>query len=150
MAYNGADAAHVGLSFLGAMKLEGGWEAVGRVDWLDDHKNGGWRGFEEDCATLDDGMGVGMAPATCGDYRSGWGPGAVYDDAIGAWVLGDENRGSKRTAITLGLNYQFHELGLLKLEYRHDRSNLNSFYDFGSGDFKKANNTFSVQTVVKF
>jgi hypothetical protein len=150
MAFNGGDASHVGVSFLAALKLDDGWEAVGRVDWLDDHKNGGWRGYESDCGMLDDGMGVGMAPEACGDYRNGWGPGAVYDETLGSWVLGDTNRGAKRTAFTLGLNYQFHELALLKLEYRHDRSDLNTFYDLGTGGFKKNNNTFSVQTVVKF
>jgi hypothetical protein len=150
MAFNGNDASHVGVSVLGALKLEAGWEAVARLDWLDDHKNGGWRGYETDCLGMFDGMQMGMLATSCGDYRNGWGPGAYFDDVDGGWAVGNTDRGAKRTALTLGLNYQFHENAMLKLEYRHDRSDLYTFYDFNSGAFKKSNNVVAFQTVVKF
>jgi hypothetical protein len=150
MAFNGGDAGHVGLSGLVAYKLGEGWETVARIDWLDDHKNGGSRGGETDCLGIFDGTQTGVAATSCGNYRSGWGPGAYFDDVDGGWALGDQNRGAKRTALTLGLNYQFHEKALLKLEYRHDRSDLYTFYDFSSGSYKKSNNVIALQTVVKF
>ena len=150
MAYNGGDASHVGVSGLIGYKLGDGWEAVARADWLDDHKNGGWRGGETDCLGLFDGMSMGMAATSCGNYRSGWGPGVYFDKVDGGWAVGDVNRGAKRTAITLGLNYQFHSNAVLKLEYRNDRSDLYTFYDFGTGTYKKSNNVIGLQTVVKF
>ena len=150
MAFNGGEAGHVGLSGLVAYKLGGGWESVARLDWLDDHKNGGERGFETDCLGLFDGSQTATLATSCGNYRSGWGPGVYIDSVDGGWALGDPSRGAKRTALTLGLNYQFHEKGLLKIEYRHDRSDLYSFYDFSTGGYKKSNNTISMQTVVKF
>ena len=98
-----------------------------------------------------DGIQDTVAAGGCGDNRSGFGPGMV-DDGTGTntWVLGDPNRGAKRTALTLGLNYTLSDNALLKFEYRYDRSDINSFFDFNANNYKKSNSVFGVQTVVKF
>ncbi len=161
--FNGGKASHVGVSGLAAYNLGDGWEAIVRADWLDDSKNGGsnyrsgW-----DCSGLggvtgadDDGDGVydAVGADNCGDYRNGWGPALVMADPLGlgtSVMVVDGSRGPKRTALTFGLNYLINENALLKLELRHDRSDLESFYDFSSGTFKKSNTTIGAQTVVKF
>lgn len=155
-AFNGGDASHVGLSGSLAYKFTPRWEGVVRADWLDNHKNGGFGPafyWGEDDGTQglcpDDGTGTAFA-TSCGDYRNGFGPGAVFNTASGMWELGDPNRGAKRTALSFGLNYTLNESTLIKFELRHDRSDLYSFYNLSDGSYKKTNNTFAVQTVVKF
>jgi len=152
------DASHFGLSGLVAYKFAPGWEAVARADWLADHKNGGSKGFVADTGANEclgladlatDPTGATLAGA-CGDYRNGFGPGAVFDATSGLWGITDPTRGAKRTALTFGLNYQYHTNALLKFEFRHDRSDLNSFFDFTDNSYRKSNNIFGVQTVVKF
>jgi hypothetical protein len=153
------DTAHFGLSGLVAYKLAPQWELVARADWIDNHKNGGggpafYMGADDGTqgpgvGCPDDGSGAAFA-AACGDYRNGFGPGAVFNDTTGFWELGDTNRGAKRTALSFGLNYTLNESAMIKFEYRHDRSDLNSFYQLSDGSYKKTNNTFGVQTVVKF
>ena len=155
-AFNGGDASHTGISLLAAYKLTPEWEAHIRGDWLNNAKNGGGGPamLTDVCASgvtdsISGNCPDGTPPALYGDYRNGFGPGMV-SSGFGTWVLGDMNRGSKRTALTLGLNYQFHDNGLLKFEYRYDHSDLNSFVDQKDGSFKKSNSLFGVQTVVKF
>ena len=153
--FNGGDTGHKGISALTAYKFTPLFEGIVRADWLDNHKNGGGTP-----ATV---MGTNLCPADlgadptgataaadCGDYRGGFGPGTVFDTATGVWALGDPNVGAKRSALTLGLNYQYHLNGVLKFELRRDWSNLYSFREFDSGNYKKHNTTFGVQTVVSF
>lgn len=144
-AWNGGKASTVGASLLAAYKFAPRWESVARVDWLDNHKNGGLTPalYTGTCSNVIDG------DFDCGDYRNGFGPGMVFDEAAGEWRLGDESKGTKRSAYTFGVNYQIHENALLKFELRHDRSDLYSFVD-ADGSYKKYNNTLGVQTVVKF
>lgn len=158
-AFNGGDSSHFGASALAALKLTPDWEAVVRADYYDNHKNGGFgpaffwgaddgtQGPAVGCP--DDGTGLAFA-TSCGDYRNGFGPGAIFNGVSGLWELGDVNRGSKRTALTFGLNYTLSDNAFLKFELRHDRSDLFSFYDRETGSYKKSNMTFGVQTVVSF
>ena len=158
MAFNGEKASHIGASLLATYMLGDGWEAVGRLDWLDDSKNGGWRGYVEESgggeclglADLESDDTGATAAAACGDYRNGFSPQIGFDAASGVWGITNSSRGAKRTGISLGLNYTFHENAMLKFEVRHDVSDIYSFYDFDSGSFKKSNTLFAVQTVVKF
>lgn len=158
MAFNGGKASHVGASVLASYMLGEGWEAVARVDYLDDHKNGGWRGYVEEtgggeCLGLADfeaDPSGATAAAACGDHRNGFGPQLGFDTASGLWGITNSSRGAKRSAITLGMNYQLHENALLKLEVRFDRADIYAFYDFESGNFKKSNTLFAAQTVIKF
>lgn len=150
--FDGTTTGHWGASVLGAFKFTPVFEGIVRADYFDNSKGGGGTpalNFGTVCPA-DTGLdATGATPAaTCGDYRNGFGPGTVYDESIGGWAVGDITKGAKRTALTLGLNYQFHTNGLLKTELRYDRSNLNSFYDTKEGTFRKDNLIFGVQTVV--
>ena len=150
-AFNGGDASMTGVSLLAAYKLTPEWEAHIRGDYLDNGKNGGGGAaivFGTPCP--DDGTGTATLAGICGDYRSGFGPGVNYNAASGIWELGNINKGTKRTALTLGLNYQYNENALLKFEYRYDHSNLNSFVNQDFTNWKNSNSLVGVQTVVKF
>jgi len=160
--FNGDDTGHFGASVLAAYKFIPTVEGIARLDYFDNHKNGGGTPALN-FGTYDSTTGVGLCPsdlgadstgatpaAGCGDYRNGFGPGAVFDSASGTWALGNPNRGPKRKALTLGLNWQFHTNALLKTELRYDRSDLNSFYDYKDGRYRKYNTIFGVQTVVSF
>ena len=152
--FNGGDTGHWGVSVLGAYKFIPTVEGIVRADYMDNHKNGGGTPaitFGSLCPadTATDPTGATLFES-CGDYRSGFGPGAVFDETAGLWTLGDPSRGAKRTALTLGLNWQYHTNGVLKTELRYDRSDLNSFFYWNDGSFRKHNLTFGVQTVVSF
>lgn len=150
-AFNGGDASHTGISALAAYKLTPEWEAHIRGDWLSNTKNGGGNpAILIGGLCPDDGTGTATLATACGDYRNGFGPGVVFNGTSGLWELGNINRGSKRTALTLGMNYQYHDNGLLKFEYRYDHSDLNSFVDQKDGSYKKSNSLFGVQSVLKF
>lgn len=152
--FNGGDTGHWGVSVLGAYKFIPTVEGIVRADYMDNHKNGGGTpaiSFGSYCpADLATDPTGEASFAPCGDYRSGFGPGAVFDETAGLWTLGDPSRGAKRSALTLGLNWQYHTNGLLKTELRYDRSNLNSFLYWNDGRYKKHNLIFGVQTVVSF
>lgn len=157
--FNGGDTGHVGVSGLAAWKFTPRLEGVIRADWFDNHRGGGGtpaitfgeanadgiRGCPADFVTDPSGA---TQFASCGDLRNGFGPGMVQSG--GVWVLGDPNKGAKRSALTLGLNYQLYAKVLLKSELRYDRSNLYSFQRVSDGSFSKDNLTFGVQTVVGF
>lgn len=153
--FNGDTTGHWGISGLAAYKFTPQFEGVFRADYFDNHKAGGGtpatNSGTANCPAdlVTDSTGA-TAAGSCGDYRNGFGPGAVFDDVNGVWALGDPSRGSKRTALTFGLNYQYHANGLFKTELRYDRSDLNSFYDASTGGYKKDNLTFLVQTVVSW
>lgn len=148
--FNGGDTGHIGASMLASYKFTPVTEGIVRMDWFDNHRNGGGTpATSMGTASCPAGSDDGSGGEWCGDYRNGFGPG-VKRDATGAWVLGNPNRGAERSAITLGLNYQYHTNALVKLELRHDMSDLNSFYDISDGSYKKSNTIFGVQTVVSF
>ena len=153
-AFNGADSQHWGVSVLGAYKFIPTVEGIIRADYMDNHKNGGGTPAVTFGSVCQPDLGTDPTGATpfeaCGDYRNGFGPGAVFDHSAGIWTLGNPNRGAKRSALTLGLNWQYHTNGLLKTELRYDRSDLNSFYYWHDDNYKKHNLTFGVQTVVSF
>ncbi|GAB3773490.1 DUF3138 family protein [Ramlibacter monticola] len=153
--FNGGNTGHTGISGLAAYKFTPRFEGIVRADWLDNHKNGGGTPstvFGTSNCPADLGADpTGATPAAvCGDQRGGFGPGAVFDPATGVFALGDPSAGAKRSALTLGLNYQYHLNGVLKFELRRDWSNVNSFRQHSSGNFTKSNTTFGVQTVVSF
>jgi hypothetical protein len=110
-----------GLSGLAGYKLSPRLEAIGRLDYLNNSKNGG-----------------GLLGYTVADARNGIGP----DPA------GDPERGASRVALSVGLNYLFNENTMLKAEYRLDRANAPVFEDLGGGGFRKSNNVIATQIVV--
>lgn len=110
-----------GASALAGYKLTPRLEAISRLDFINNKRNGG-----------------GLLGYTVADDRNGIGPDP----------FGDPNVGANRTALAFGLNYLLNENTQLKAEYRLDRASLPVFLDVGSGLYRKSNNLFATQLVV--
>ena len=117
------DASWTGLSTLLAYKFIPRWEAIGRLDHVRNAKNGG-----------------GMLGYTVADDRNGWGPD----------LAGDPERGANRTALSLGLSWQYNLNTTFKAEARFDRANLPVFLDIKTGEYRKSNSLFGTSVVVAF
>jgi hypothetical protein len=122
------DARWYGASGLAAYKFMPRWEVVGRIDYLNNSKNGG-----------------GLLGYTFADDRNGIGP----DQA------GDAEKGANRVALSLGASWQFNLNTTFKAEFRHDRANLPVFRDVSvdlanPGAYRKTNNVFGTSVVVSF
>lgn len=135
-AYNGDTAKWYGLSGLATYNFTPRFLGFARFDYLNDSKNGGG---------LVGGYLVGYQ-----DGNNGFGPGQVYDPAAGTWSVVDPNTGANRYALSLGWNYLLTQSTTLKMEYRYDRSNLNTFYNVSDGTYKKDNNLLAASLVVSF
>jgi hypothetical protein len=127
------DATWYGASALLAYKFIPRWEMIGRFDYLRNSKNGG-----------------GLLGYTASDSRNGIGPGMVRDADTGEWAVADANKGSNRTALSLGLSYLYNLNTTFKAEYRMDRANQAVFLDVRSGEYRKTNNVFGTSVVVSF
>jgi len=117
------DASWWGASALAAYMLDPRLEAVGRLDYLHNRKNGG-----------------GLLGYTVADDRNGIGP----DPA------GDAERGANRMALSLGLNYRYNLNTTFKAEARLDRADLPVFLDVKSGSYRKSNAVFGTSVIVSF
>lgn len=152
--FNGGDTGHWGVSGLAGYKITPQVEALVRADYFYNKRNGGGTPATNVGSVCPADVSVDPSGATpaeaCGDYRNGFGPGAVFDQASGVWALGDVNRGAKRAALTMGLNYQYHTNALFKTELRYDTSDLYSFQSARNGGFYKDAWVFMVQTVLSF
>ncbi|MES2716271.1 MAG: DUF3138 family protein [Pseudomonadota bacterium] len=117
------DARWWGASALAAYKFDPRIEAVGRLDYLNNRKNGG-----------------GLLGYSFADDRNGIGPDAA----------GDPERGANRMALSLGLNYRYNLSTTFKAEARFDRADLPVFLDVKSGSYRKTNAVFGSSVVVAF
>lgn len=117
------DAKWWGLSALAAYKLDPRLEAVARLDYINNEKNGG-----------------GLLGFTGADSRNGIGPDPAGDPEVGA----------NRSALTLGMNYLFNLSTTLKVEYRLDRASEPVFEYVKDGSFKKSNHLLGGAIVVSF
>ncbi|MGB8338227.1 MAG: DUF3138 family protein [Burkholderiales bacterium] len=142
-AFNGGDSQWAGISVLGAYKFTPRTEGILRVDYMDNHKNGGGTP-NVGLISCGDSADLTTCAAT-GDSANGFGP-----DLSGTNPDADPNRGAKRTAITLGMNYGWNLNTLLKFELRHDRADLPVFLKSKNGEFTKSNTIFGVSTVMSF
>ncbi len=134
-AFNGGTASWMGASVIGAYKFTPKLEGIARLDYLDNSKNGG--------GTPNVGIAgceAGVAGSCfAGDGRNGFGPD----------IATDPNRGAKRTALTLGMNYPLSLNTLLKFELRHDRADIPVFVD-KDGVSTKSNTIFGASTLMSF
>lgn len=117
------DAQWWGLSTLVAYKFVPRWEAVARVDYINNKKNGG-----------------GLLQYSVADGRNGIGPDPVGDPDVGA----------NRYAIAVGVNFLLTQNATLKTEYRLDRASLPVFLDTKDGSYKKSNSLLGAAVVVSF
>lgn len=134
-AYNGGRAQWAGFSTLLAYKFQPTLEAIARLDYLYNSKNGG--------GTIAAG-GPGLA-----DSRNGFGP-----DADGVANFTAEPtfniKGANRTALSLGLDYSFTPNVMFKAEYRYDQATIPVFLYVKDGSFKDNNQLFGVSTVLSY
>ncbi len=142
-AYNGGKAKWWGLSGMLTYNFTPRFLGFARADYLNNSSNGG-------------GLPGGYMNPTSGGAGAtfngvnGFGPGYAYDPVAGTWSITDPNKGANRFALSLGWNYLLTESTTLKMEYRYDRSNLNTFYNVSDGSYKKYNNLLAASVVVSF
>ena len=125
-----------GLSGLGAYKLTPRFEAVTRIDYIINKKNGGgllgYTGYYDGAGTLgDDHNGIGASPNCTALSVS-------------------DCKGANRMAIALGFNYALMNNVVFKAEYRLDLASQAVFLDTKSGNYKKNNSLFGATLVTSF
>lgn len=125
------DARWWGLSGLAAYKITPRLEAVARLDYLNNSKNGG-----------------GLLQYSVADDRNGIGPDANLGCAT-ALVDGCD-KGANRTALAVGMNYLLTENTTLKAEYRIDRGSVPVFLNVKDGTYTKTNQILGASVVVSF
>lgn len=112
-----------GLSGLAAYKVTPRLEALGRLDYLNNRRNGG-----------------GLLGYVANDDRNGIG----YDPA------GDPEIGANRLALSLGMGYAYNENTTFKVEYRIDRADRPVFLVVKDGTYSKSNQVLATSVVVSF
>jgi hypothetical protein len=127
------DASWTGFSVLGAYKFTPRFEGIARFDHVRNRKNGG-----------------GLLGYTSSDSRNGIGPGVLELDANGDPVFIDANRGTNRSALSLGLSYLFDLNTTFKFEYRLDRADQPVFLNVKDGSFRKNNSLLGTSVLVSF
>ena len=141
-AFNGGDSRWYGLSALAAYKLTPRLELAGRLDYINNSRNGG--------GTFNVAFGTCADGTACPDGRNGFGPGAELDATTGNWVVVDPDKGANRYALSLAVNYALTPNATLKLEYRYDAANLSVFQYTSDGSYKKSNQLLGGSVVVSF
>jgi hypothetical protein len=122
-----------GASTLLAYKFIPRWEAVGRLDYIKNDKNGG-----------------GLLGYTVPDGRNGIGPGVAGLDATGAPIYGDPDKGANRVALAVGVNWLLNLNTVIKTEYRFDQASQAVFLDVATGGYRKSNQLLGASVVVSF
>ncbi len=117
------DASWWGVSALAAYKWTPRFETTGRIDHINNKKNGG-----------------GLLTYTVADGRNGIGPD----------LAGNPDVGANRTAVTLGASWLFNLNTTFKAEVRIDRANLPVFDDVKTLTTSKTNQMFGASVLVAF
>jgi hypothetical protein len=139
-AYNTGDAQWWGLSALVSERVMPALTLAGRLDYLNNQKNGGgtfnlWTPY---IPTALESTGF------VGDVINGFGPG---DPAAEGY---DPNKGANRTSLSFSATYRLTPNVAFRGELRHDHATTPAFFYFGDQTFRKNNDVFGVQTVVNF
>jgi hypothetical protein len=117
------DASWSGFSTLLAYKFIPRWEAIARLDYVNNKKNGG-----------------GLLGYTLADDRNGIGPDPN----------GNPEQGANRTALSFGVSFLYNLNTTFKAEYRLDRASQPVFLDVRDGSFSKSNQLLGTSVVVSF
>ena len=126
------DAQWWGVSGLAAYKFMPRWEAVARLDYINNEKNGG-----------------GLLQYSVADGRNGIGPNANLGCSPSRLVNGCDS-GANRYALAVGMNYLLTTNATLKAEYRLDYATQQVFLDVRDGLYRKTNQLFGASVVVAF
>jgi hypothetical protein len=130
-----------GLSVLGAYKLSPRLELIARLDHLRNAKNGGgllgYTGYWDPANGVlgDDRNGIGISNAT---------------DCVTDATVAECNRGANRSALSLGLSYNYDENTVFKAEYRIDRANQAVFLSQRDGSYRRSNSLLGASVVVSW
>ena len=117
------DSRWYGASVLAAYKITPRLEAIARLDYLNNKKNGG-----------------GLLGYTFADDRNGIGPD----------LAGDPEKGANRMALSIGVGYLFNANTTFKAEYRIDRASQPVFLYANDGSYRKSNHLFGASVVLSF
>ncbi|MYN43645.1 DUF3138 family protein [Pseudoduganella sp. FT93W] len=143
-AYSGNGTHWFGLSGLASYKITPRFETIARFDYINNRSNGGGVFGSTFGGTCKDITG---ADANCPDGRNGFGSSMMFDGS--SWVVSDPTQGTRRYALSLGVNYALMPGVNVKGEYRYDRSSGNVFKTFDE-NYRKDNHVLGVSTVVSF
>jgi hypothetical protein len=145
--YNGYSAdksTWYGFSSLASYKITPRLEAIARLDYLSNSKNGGGVFGSTFGGVCKD---INGEDANCPDGRNGFGSGMVFDGT--EWLVADPSKGTNRSALSMGLSYALMPGVVVKGEYRYDRSSGNVFKT-SDEEYKRENHVIGVSTVVSF
>ena len=142
-AMNGGDAGWWGLSSLVSERVTERLTFAGRLDYLNNQKNGGGTFNVYDTNNASPNASL-AATGVVGDGVNGFGAG---DPTAPGY---DPNKGANRTAISVSATYRLSQYVALRGEVRHDIATTAAFYNFTDGTFKKTNDTVGLQTIVNF
>jgi len=117
------------VSGLVGYKLSPRLQAIARLDFINNRRNGG---------------GVYFNPTSASGLSTVFGP-----ELDNTGVAPDPTRGANRYALSTGLNYSVNENTQWKTELRIDRSTGFNF-ETSNGVFKKSNTTLGTGLVVSF
>ncbi len=141
-AFNGGDAKWWGTSIMASERLDPVFSVAGRVDYMNNSKNGGGGFAIASQAPSQAGLsGNNFAP---GDFYDGFGPG---DPTAPGY---DVNSGANRYSLTLSSTYRYTQNVSFRAEYRYDHASKAAFYYVPTGDFRNSNDLLGVQTIVNF
>ncbi|MBY0557356.1 MAG: DUF3138 family protein [Burkholderiaceae bacterium] len=143
-AFSGSGTHWFGLSGLVSYKVTPRFETIARLDYINNRSNGGGVFGSTFGGVCKDASG---ADANCPDGRNGFGSSMSYDGTN--WIVSDPTLGTRRYALSLGVNYALMPGVNLKGEYRYDRSSGYVFKTFEE-NYRKDNHVFGVSTVVSF
>ncbi len=132
-AYNGDTARWYGLSGMATYNFTPRYLGFARFDYLNDSKNGG--------GLVGGYFAGGTAPV---DPYNGFGPDPVCT------ANSTNCPGANRYALSLGMNYLYTQSTTFKLEYRYDRSSLDTFQNVSDGTYRNSNNLLAASVVVSF
>ncbi|MGA8864894.1 MAG: DUF3138 family protein [Gallionella sp.] len=140
-AMNGGDAGWWGLSYLVSERVMPKLTFAGRLDYLNNQKNGGgtFNVYNTNANFLSTNPTLGNV---VGDGINGFGPGGDPN--------ADLNKGANRTSISLSATYRLSQYVALRGEVRHDMATTAAFYNFTDNTFQKTNDTVGLQTIVNF
>lgn len=149
-AYSGDQQTWWGLSSLASYKITPRLESAARFDYIDNQRNGGGlfgSTFGAGASPTGRCLDTAGAEANCPDGRNGFGSGMGFDGVN--WVVLDPASGSKRYALSLGLNYALMPGVNVKGEYRYDRAS-GKVFKTADDQYRRDNHVLGVSTVLSF
>jgi hypothetical protein len=140
---NPQDAGWWGISTLVSQNITRRFTLAGRLDYLNNQKNGGGTFNVYDSNTYGTNAAL-TATGVVGDGINGFGAGDPNAPGY------DANKGANRTSISVAGTYRLSQYVALRGEIRHDIATTAAFYNFSDGTFVKTNDTVGLQTIVNF